>query len=491
MYHPPSKRRQFLQRVAVYIVMTLSVATLVIALVFVMLGYQLNKSDGKIEQGGLVQFGTKPGGATVTIDDAKLGTNTPSKTTATSGQHFVSMALPGYNSWQKSVNVVAGSVLWLNYARLVPNDLTPRNVADFSSITSTVASPDGKWFALQDVSAAASLKLADLSGDKVAMKTLAFPAASFTAPQPASPPQSFSVVSWDPSSRFVLVKHTYDTDKIEWLIVDTQDVNATKNVTKMLDINATKLEFSNSDSRILYGLIGGDLKKINLDAVTLSGPLVRNVVEFALYNRSTLTYVTQVAADTKQRSVGYYDDGADKPRVLRSYSDNGTSPLHLAFGKYYGETYEAISYGETVEILKGSLPRSDSSDTSSLKAVATMTIPHGANHLSILTDGRFIVAQHDNAYSIYDLELSKMTTTTLKAASTPTEELKWIDGYSIWNDLTGTVRLYEFDGTNQHDIMPVVPGFSVTLSPSGRYMYGINKDDKGVYHLQRVQMILN
>ena len=125
MYRQPSKHKVLMQRIVVYSLMTLSVIGLVVVLVFVMLGYQFNSDDGKIEQGGLVQFDSQPSGAEVTIDGAAFSTRTASKTTMTAGQHYITMNREGYTPWQKSITVVPGSVLWLNYTRLVPTELEP------------------------------------------------------------------------------------------------------------------------------------------------------------------------------------------------------------------------------------------------------------------------------------------------------------------------------------------------------------------------------
>jgi hypothetical protein len=489
MYHPPSKRRLLLQRLVVYSSMTVSVGVLLTVLVFVMLGYQFNKADGKIEQGGLVQFGTRPAGATVSIDGAGLGVRTPSKTTETSGQHFFSMSLTGYNTWQKSVNIAAGSVVWLNYARLIPNDLRPSSVADFETLSTTKVSPDQSLIAVETSSVSPIIQLIDITGDTIKTSTLTIPSQDYTAPMDASK-QSFQITDWDPSSRYLLVKHTYDSSKSEWLDIDTKDIAASKNLSVLLDVSASEVKFSNNDSNVVYVLSDNDVKKINIIGQTLSGPLIRNVADFSLYDNSTITYVSRLSVDTRQRSVGYYTDSATTPRVLRTYSDTGKTPLHVAFGKYYNELYTAIAYGETVDILKGNLPSSDSTDTSSQKAVATMNVPGGTQYLSINTGGRFVTAQHNTSYSVYDLELDKMSTTPLVSAMAPQQELHWLDGYTVWDDQNAVLRLYEFDGANQHTIMPVTPGFSVTLSPNAKYLYGISKDTKGVYHLSRVQMIL-
>lgn len=356
MYRTPSKRRQLIQRIGIYTLMSLAVIVLVTVLVFVMLGYQLNKSDGKIEQGGLVQFDSHPSGASITIDGANFGSQTASKTTMTSGEHFVTIERSGYKSWQKSIDVLPGSVLWLTYARLIPKELHPTDIASFPTLSSTTASPDDRWMALLEETATPTIRLADISQDTPKLTTIALPESSYTRPSEGKT-QSFSLENWDPSSRYLLVKHIYNDTQVEWLVVDAQDVSQTKNVTRLLGIDASKIVFSGNNSMVLYAQIGTDVRKIDVGAATLSRPLVTNVAEFSLFNNTTIAYTTLLDATTKTRSVGYYQDGASQSYTIRSYTDDGRAPLHVAIGTYFSDTYVAIAYNNIVSILKGDLPR--------------------------------------------------------------------------------------------------------------------------------------
>ncbi|MET0980413.1 MAG: PEGA domain-containing protein [Candidatus Saccharimonadales bacterium] len=489
MYRQPSKRKQLLRRISIYSVMSTAVIVLVAILVFFMLGYQFNRADGTIEQGGLVQFNTQPTGADVIIDGKTLGTRTASRKTLDPGQHYITMQREGYKTWQKSIDVTAGGVLWLTYARLVPNDLTPKNMASFATVSSTAASPDNRWMAIKEDPATPTIRLANLSRDDVEVTTLEIPEASYTAPS-ADKSQSFSLEKWNPSSRFILVKHTYDDTKIEWIVVDSQNIDATKNITTQLGIEATKLTFTSNNASVLYALVDSGVRKIDLGAMTVSGPLVSSVAEFSLYDNTRIVYTTLPDPATNVRSVGYHDEGAAKSRTLRSYSDSGQVPLHISVGKYFDDFYVALAYDQTVEVMKGALPRSDTTNPSALTAYATMSVPGGVQYLSIVTNGRFVVAQTPTSYVVNDLELKKMTTTTVSADAPLQRELRWLDGFTVWNDQTGTLRSYEFDGGNQHDLMPVAPGLSVTYSPNAKYLYSMFKSTDDKFHLQRVQMIL-
>lgn len=485
---PPTNKQQTIKQVAIYVLMTASVLILVTLLVLNMLGYRFNQADGTIEQGGLVQLSSLPIGAGVQIDAAKLSATTSTKATLSAGEHAITMSREGYISWQKTVDVKRGTILWLNYARLIPVERPVESIETLPAITSSLPSPNRKFYALTTTRSSPMIRLVGIDSDSPDIKTITIPETAYTTS--ATPENDiFQLGSWDPSSRYLLVEHFYD-DKSEWIMVDSEDSARTKNISAIFDITLTKPQFSQSDSNSIYALTNGDIRKIDVDASTISAPLVRNVTEFSFFDRTTLLYVTAIDQTTKTRSVGYRQDTATKPRAIRSYSDDGTIPLHIAMGKYYNQPYVGIAYGTSLDILSGSLPRSDSETSLALTNISTMSIAEPITFLSNRTDGRFFVAQHGNSYSVYDLELQKATTTTLKGATAPAGELQWLDGYTVWGTADSMLRFYEFDGANQNDIMPIIAGQVPALTPNNRYLYAPTTDATGAVHLSRIRLIL-
>lgn len=486
MYRQPSKQKIIIQRAIIYALMTVSVIGLVVVLAFVMLGYQFDSNDGKIEQGGLVQFESRPSGATVAIDGSVFGTRTASKTTMKAGSHTIEMTVKGYESWKKSVTVVPGSVLWLNYTRFIPTEKKTTDVATFDTVTGALASDDDKKMVIKEASATPTIRLVDLTREDTKVDTLTLPESSYSHPADASS-QAFTFDSWAADSRYLLVKHTFDTSQ-EWLVVDTQDVKETKNVTTLLGIQASAMAFSNNDGMTLYAQIGGDVRRVNLKDATLSRSLVSNVAQFNLYGDSTVTY-TSLPDAAGNRTVGYVTDGMSAPRVVKKITDS-TSALRFVVGRYFNETFEAVSLGDSVEVLRGDLPRDNSSSVVPLSHVADFTLAGGVQYLSDHTNGRFIVAQNAARFATYDLELNQPTVTAIVGANGASRDLAWLDDYTIWSDQGGMLHLYEFDGANQHDLIKVVPYMTAALSPSGKYLYGITMGDDGHPRLTRLMMIL-
>lgn len=487
MTRQPSKSKERIKRAVIYGLMCLSIAAIVTALMLIVLGYSFNQKDNRLEQGGLLQFASVPSGATVTLDEIRLGSRTPSKVTADAATHSVKMDLKGYRTWQKSIDLKPGMIGWLSYARLVPTDIKAEALRSSPTLAGTLASRDKKWLALLDDATKPTIVVADIDSDKVEYKSLSIPETALAKPALTDKPQQFALESWSHNGQYLLVRHVFDDGKLEWLVVDRADVTQTKNVTSLLGINASKVVFGSENGRVLYVRVDDVIRKINLDDLTISRPLVENIDDFSVYRFTTLLYTTKL--DTRgQRTVGYLADDMNTPTALKTFADDG-QVLRVAMGEYFGKRYLAIQHGVALAVTTGTLPRGESQGD--MKSVASIVLPTVGERLSIGSTGRFVIAESQDGYTVHDLELVKTDTTQLKGVAATQRPLKWLDPFMVWSDRSGILRLYEFDGANQQDVVPVVEGYDVTLSPNEKYLYSVGRDASGGFALQRVRMVLN
>ncbi len=486
MYRQPSKRQRVTKRVLVYSLMSTSVIIIVSVLMLLVLGYSFNQKDNRLEQGGLLQFASVPSGATVTLDEVTLGTRTPGKITADVGSHTVTMNLKGYRSWQKTINLTAGQIGWLSYARLIPTDPKAEKLRPSATLSGTLGSLTGKWMALLEDATKPNVVVANLQNDTPTYKTIAIPTTNYTQPS-AGQTQTFSLDSWSHNEQYLLIKHTYDTSKVEWLVVNRDDATKTQNITTLLGLTADKVLFGAENGRTVYAISSGVVRKVNLDSLTLSRPLESNVVDFSVFDYNTLLYTTAADPVTKLRSIGYETDDMQAGQTLDTFADDGL-PLHVAMSDYFGVRYMAVSKGQTVIVSSGTLPRPG--NKGNMDTQTTITSPSPIEWLTSSTNGRFFVVQYAGSYTTRDLELDKTDTTTLKGTLTTDKPLHWLDSFSTWSDRTGMLRLYEFDGANQQNITAVAQGFDATIPPNNKYIYSIAPDGTG-FVLQRVRLVLN
>lgn len=482
MHKKRSKRRQRIQLAFVYTLMTIAVLLTVAILILVLQGYRYNRIDGKLEQGGLVQFDSRPLGATVTVDDITLANRTASKITLTAGAHHITMTKEGYSTWRKDVMVKAGSILWLDYTLLFPNSPTIKTVVHFDTVASALPSPNAKQMASIAKADTPEITLVSLNDDTPVATKLVVPATAYTAPAEGVG-QSFALSSWDKDNHLLIVKHTYG-DVTEYISFDTRDSKA-RNISTELGLGITKVFYSLGDSNTLYALTTShELRRINVSAATVTGPLATNVDDISMTEENVVVFTTQAdAAGT--RTVGYVSSGSTKAKTIATYKNDQGVALHAASGKYYGQHYTAVLHGQSLRILKGDLPSSDSNDTPSLMTLTTITVKDGGDYVGFSpTTNRMVYAAKGTSVVTYDLELASAATIPLK--SPLQHDVAWLDPFHIF--AIGESGYYiDYDGTNSQLFASNTLDLPAVLSDNEKYIYYFTSTENGSA-LQRVKL---
>ncbi len=481
MYRARSKRAERRRLILTYTLVPALIVGLVVLLVMYMLGYRFSLESHTVSQGGLLQLGTQPTGAEVTVDTTTLPNRTVTRFDATAGLHTVVMRRDGYIPWQKTVTVEPGKVLWLNYARLIPQTIKQTTVGQYAAIGSSAASSQ-RLVVLPDV-AKPELIVTTL-GETPRQTTVAIPATISTRTAATS---RYEVAKLSTSGRYALVKHTVG-NQYEWWLVDTQSPDRSRNITTIVGEQTDEPLLGANDEQQLYVLVNHELRLIDAARQTLSAPLVANVAEVQQSARGVIAYVTRAQGKPSQRVAGYYTPGAAKPHVVKTYYDDGRTTLRLRMAEYNGERYVVLQYGTTIEISATQLRPSDSAQDLSLTSLATLAVPEGADYVSFSPTARFVVSQHAATYLTYDLELNSLSTTSLKGDSARTRPLAWLDAYTVWSDRSGQLRLYEFDGANAHTIGQVIEGQTAVLGSDGKYIYAFQPSEDGAVNLVRFHL---
>ncbi len=475
MHHHSNSKRQIAIRSFTYGVMTMAVIFTAIVCLFIVLGYQFNRSSGKIEQGSLLQFRSFPNDANVLIDNQIQNFTTPGKKNIAAGDHTVIMQREGYNDWSKAIHLRPGELMWLNYTRFVPKSVVTETVKEFDALNSILASPNQRWIALQQTPASKTFDIYDMSDEKKPqLKTI-------TLPNDGIMPEKIEtaeIVRWNGNSQYFLVIYNKATAP-EYVVIDRNDGQKAVNITKKLDIKINEAYFADNSGNTLFALNEGDIRKINLDSGTISQPLASDVVDFKLYKPGTVTF-SATRGDEKIVGVRKSDDTQSKViRTLKSVQ----APVKIASGSYFGDDYLALSNNNEVEIIKN--------PENSKKLFASFVLKEPVQWLFFSDNGRFIVAQHANELATYDLEYDKTQHISLKAKQAPTKPVGWLDGYHLWSTYDNQLITIEFDGANRQAITDALSGYDVTLSSNGKRLFSIgqNKATKKPV-LQSSQMVI-
>jgi len=484
MHHNSSKRKRRAKLAFVYTLMGLTIVAGVTILVLILQGYRFNRFDGTVEQGGLVQFDSKPSGATVMLDGMQLAAKTASKLTVSAGTHTVTMSRDGYLSWKKTVTVKAGAVLWLNYARPYPTNPKVSSTYSYEAMTSALVSPNRKLFVSVGIASQPTIYVTPLNDATPETRKVTIDSKVITAATDAASAR-FSLVSWDQDNQYVMMKYAHD-GIVEFLSVDTNS-GATVNVSKTLGVTAQRLEYVLGDHNAIYILTDAhELRRGDLSAATLSGPLLTNIADFAQADRSTVTYETLLGADG-MRSVGYLTNGASQPRKVHTVKDDGTVSFKFRMGTYYGDKYLVVAYGDTTTIYTANVPSSDSSSSLSWTRVGWLSTTGGVSHLGFSPDiERFVYAQMNNTAATYDLETDVIAKVTFQGNLS--RAMDWMDKFHIGSTSGGAAFMYDFDGTNGRTVTTSAVDAPITISENDKYLYYFALDGTKTV-LRRVQLV--
>lgn len=489
MFKKPTKKQFIIRRVLYSSVATLAVIIIATFTILFMLGFRFNSDSGGLQQGALLQFDSRPSGANVSIDDTYIGSRTATKQTVVAGTHSVRMARQGYQDWNRTLDLKAGTLTWLDYAILVPTNRPVQTVTTYEALVNASISPDNKWALAQEKSDIPTFHRFDLRSEDVKTEFITIPEQKITDALTEGVTHSFTIVSWDAAGRYVLVKHNYK-DTYEWIVMDTQDVTRTENITQVFGVGIKDIKFSGTSGEVFYALTDeGTIRKIDLGPDTISRAFVTHVESFSLFDNKVVSYVGLDATDATKRVAGVYREGDQASHILHTTATLDT-PVKVATAQYFGDYYFAIAEGSVVTILTGDFPSSITEDAESLKKFASLDLVGAVSALSFSPAGDFVLAQSGESFKSYELEHKRADTGMVKVAQgTAASSLKWLDAAHLWNDDGGMLTMRDFNGNNVFEIMNVERGFDASFSQNGRFFYGIGKTEDG-FHLQRVKMIL-
>lgn len=481
MYRRPTKRQQTIRLSIIYTLMTISVLAVVGTLVLVVQGYRFDSGTGTLEQRGLIQFASTPSSATIEIDGRAIGSRTSAKTAVDPGTYEFLMWREGYETWRKTVDVEAGALVWLNYARLVPKELPVRSLASYERLDASLASPTNRSILLQPDQSRPTFQLVDISGSSISQQTVRIPSSQYTTPDEDDVEHTFTMDHWDENGRYMLIRHAYG-GQYEWIVLDTRQPNETENISQVFDIPVDSALFSGTSGNILYVLSGGSLRKLDLSAGTISRPLVSDVASFRLYDTNIVTYTT-VPSEDDSRQVGVYREGDTTPHVVYT-TESPNTPLDAQLTTYFNTTYMVIGDNTTFGVYTGHFDGRVNGD-SRLLVSRTTNEPISRVEFSLGRSHAFVRSGSD--FYSYSIERDTVSHASLEEGAATS--LRWLDEMNLWSSVDGSLVMQELDGANKHVINPIASGHAATLSRNGTYLYSIGTTDNG-YQLQRVQMIL-
>lgn len=487
-----SPKKEIIRRVLVYALMTMTTLVLLVILTFTVMGYRFNVSDYKVEQTGLVQFNSFPRGATVYVNGGKTDSTTSAKRMVSEGAHRFEMKLKGYETWQKSLTIRAGTVTWLDYARMVPLEKQVATIEGIPGVADMLSSPDRRFWAGSGVASNTGLPtwvLIDFYNTKQPkVDEVELDASLFNS---SAVSHKLTPVEWDKSGRYVLLRYDYQSKDgsagpSEWLWLDRDFPTGAINLSALVNLSLQSVAFS-SAKELFVLQDNGDMRQLSVDSGAISRPVLSGVKEFDVFDRDTVAYVSQT---DNEQIAGVWRKGWALPSQVMSAPSTSAQELKISVSKYFSKDTVVVSDGEKVLIGRGSLLASYAEkDVRAVfaESASVLSVNHSVESVSASANGRFIIINGQNMLTNYDLERKSIF------RNLPNNNgARWLDSYYLWQINTeGYLEIEEFDGTNKHSLLPADPQRSALLTSDGKYLYSFLINEEGATVLQRLSMTVS
>ncbi len=421
------KRLQTIRLIITEIAMVIVVVALVIVLTFVAMGYNLNK-DGEVGQSGLLQVRSVPTGAIVEIDGEILSTRTNTSKMLSSGEHRVKLSRNGYDSWEKTIMSESGRLLKLDYPRLFLKDRTVDIIRDYTAdmalflpsfnhelILYSMAVSD-EWILLNvgdsNNISETSIKVKDLFEERKILD-----------------------VEWNKNNNKLLAQ-TDNNGKIEWFIIDIDDIKKSVNISQAFGIDFSEVEFISNNGEKLITLEDGNLRTVMVSDRTISQILAGDVEEF-MHDEKNIMYLTS------NHEVKIFQEGSDDIVLARFQPEQR---VHFVFGEYLSQKYIGLSVDNKISYYKGVFPtKNDSLDT--MELVFEKEIAGIPDQIRVNSRSELYIAQYGNNLAVFDAELDELSEYEIES-----DQYYFLDDYLIATNGNGKMIVRDFDGSNRREL---------------------------------------
>lgn len=453
-----------------YCVIAVAIVITTLILIYQAYGFGLGQ-NGTVIQNGLVFISSQPVSAQININGVKKS-QTSARLVLPSGIYNFDLNRTGYRDWQRTIEVVGGTVNHYDYPLLIPKILKPTVLQDYTSPPiMTSQSPDRHWLLVQKLNTP-TFDLVDLKNPTKPAVYLVLPAAIYSK---ATSNDSWQTLEWADDNLHLVMLHSFD-GKFEYILIDRQNIDQSVNLTTILALGNVQLSLKNNKYDQYYSY---DNTTLSLGTMSLSSPTLLPVVEKVLAYKTlgsdTVLYITDTEAPSGKVLLKMLV--GSQAYTLRTIPVSSKYLVDMSV--YSGNLYIAVSIvsDDKVYVYKDPIGQ--------LKAlpnhvVVPMQVMHivDPNHLSFSSlSQQFIMAENGNQFSVYDLENRNGYKYTLTAPiDFPQANANWLDGSHLSIVSNGKLVIFDFDSANQQ----------VTVTASSKYPPIFSTDSKTLYYFDNV-----
>ncbi|MDZ7744186.1 MAG: PEGA domain-containing protein [Candidatus Saccharibacteria bacterium] len=445
---PKKKRAHKIRLYIGYGLMAVLILSLATLLLFQAYGYNYNLRTGDITQNGLLFVDAQPEPAQVMLNGENKGA-TDRRMVLPAGSYTLDLWREGYRDWSRSFLLGGGNIQRFVYPFLFPENLNT-NVAQLYGSQPPrfiTQSPDRQWLLAQRTSSVTVFDEIDLSGETVTSSALLIPEGVFTKGQNSR----IELVEWSTNNRHVLLKHTFDAGT-EYVLVDREQPNNSVNLSTEFTQTFSKvtLKDKSHDEFYLY-----NSANLTLRTRTLQDPestlVLQNVNQYHTHGNDVVLYTAVDPKDNETVSLNILDGNGK--HQLKELADAKNNLLDIA--RYDGAWYVVAGTPKEgkIYVYKNPVDALSRNPDKALIPAAILRIDD-ARYVSFSGNARSIAAQSGSKFAVYDAEKKAISRYDTDLDVPDQRQATWMDGHRLNLVSDGNVHVFDFDGTNQHGLVP-------------------------------------
>lgn len=473
-YLDPKKHRAHIIRLFIgYILIGTALILTTIILLYQAYGFGLK--NGEVIQNGLVFVSSSPGGAEIRVNGQKRSEQTNARLLMPAGQYSFELNREGYKPWKRAINLEGGTVQRFDYPMLFPSKLNPAATKKYNTKPSIATqSPDRRWLFVQADAAFNAFDVFDFTKPDKAPVAVTVPENIFTL----DGTHSWELVEWSNDNSHVLLRHITVADgktSSEYILVDREKPEESKNLTTVLGANPTKIELRDKkyDQYFIYSAEDRKLQTATLDTPALK-PLVDNVQAFKTHGDKTVLYATEQGAPEGKVNITLRD--GDQTYVLRTVAADTVYMLELA--KYDGNWYMiAGASGENrTYVYQNPIESLNAKPNDPLVPVQVLKTEK-PNYIAFSDNARFIMVENGQQFSVYDAEYEKgYTYTTTQPLDAPQTHAEWMDGHRLTYVSGGKAFVLDYDNANREILTASDPQYGPFFDRDYEVLYTLSPE---------------
>lgn len=451
-----------------YVLIGIAITIATVVLLYQAYGFGITKK-GVVIQNGLIFISSQPTPADIYVNGQLQSARTNTRLALPAANYNLSLQRPGYQNWDRKIEVEGGQVAHYDYPLLVPKTIISNKLLGYDQAPALATqSLDRRWLLVTQTANFGSFDMFDLKSPAKAATSFSLPTAVLS---PASGPQGWQLVEWADDNQHLLLQHSFEA-KTEYILVDRQTPQQSINLTAALSSNPSRLTLIDHkyDRYYAYDAASQTLSRASLKLPTPT-VVLGNVLSYKTSGTDTIVYASTIGGSAGKIRLAL--QVGNKGYTIRSVAPNTTYLTDVAMFNNRVYVVVGASSENRVYIYQDPADQIGSDAFRSPSPIQVLNVV-APTYLSFSLNGQFIMAENGSQLGVYDIQNKRGSNyTTKQTLDAPQTHANWMDGSRLTYVTGGKQTIFDYDYQNQRLLGRAAPNFTPMFAPDYKYSYTI------------------